>query len=53
MPTVTTKDGLEIFYKDWGERGAAVFHYGWPLRADDWDAQLIFFLGRGVSRRCA
>src|SRR5688500_13739508 len=49
MPTLTTRDGTEIFYKDWGPRDAQpiVFHHGWPLSADDWDAQLIFFLGKG------
>ncbi len=49
MATITTKDGTEIFYKDWGPREAPVsaFHHGWPLSADDWDAQMIFFLSRG------
>ena len=49
MGTVTTKDGVEIFYKDWGPRDAQplVFHHGWPLSADDWDAQLLYFLGKG------
>ena len=49
MPYVTTADGTEIFYKDWGARDATpiVFHHGWPLSADDWDAQLMFFLGHG------
>ena len=47
MPTVTTKDGLEIFYKDWGSGQPIVFSHGWPLSADDWDAQMLFFLGRG------
>ena len=49
MPFVTTADGVEIFYKDWGPRDAQplVFHHGWPLSADDWDAQLLFFLGEG------
>lgn len=49
MGYVTTKDGVEIFYKDWGPRDAQVihFHHGWPLSADDWDAQLLFFLGQG------
>ena len=46
---VTTGDGLQIFYKDWGPRDAQpiVFSHGWPLSADDWDAQMIFFLGHG------
>ncbi|MFJ4110337.1 alpha/beta fold hydrolase [Pseudomonas sp. NPDC089758] len=49
MSYVTTKDGVQIFYKDWGPRDAQVihFHHGWPLSADDWDAQLLFFLGQG------
>jgi non-heme chloroperoxidase len=47
MPTVTTKDGLEIFYKDWGQGQPIVFSHGWPLSADDWDAQMLFFLGHG------
>jgi non-heme chloroperoxidase len=47
--TLTTKDGTQIFYKDWGPKGAQpiVFHHGWPLSADDWDNQLMFFLGQG------
>ena len=46
---VTTKDGVSIFYKDWGPKQAQtiVFHHGWPLSADDWDAQMLFFLGQG------
>ncbi|MCL6711665.1 alpha/beta hydrolase [Pseudomonas sp. R2.Fl] len=49
MGYVTTKDGAEIFYKDWGPRDAQVihFHHGWPLSSDDWDAQMMFFLNRG------
>jgi non-heme chloroperoxidase len=49
MPTITTRDGAEIYYKDWGPRHAQpiVFHHGWPLSADDWDAQLLYFLERG------
>ncbi|WP_236235457.1 alpha/beta fold hydrolase [Pseudomonas faucium] len=49
MSYVTTKDGVQIFYKDWGPRDAPVihFHHGWPLSADDWDAQMLFFLGQG------
>jgi len=47
--TITTKDGTTIFYKDWGPKTAqpVVFHHGWPLSADDWDAQMLFFLGEG------
>ena len=44
---ITTTDGTEIFYKDWGSGQPLVFHHGWPLSADDWDAQLMFFLDRG------
>ena len=47
MPFVTTEDGAEIFYKDWGEGQPIVFHHGWPLSADDWDTQLLFFLRHG------
>jgi non-heme chloroperoxidase len=49
MPSFTTRDGTEIFYKDWGSKEAQpiVFHHGWPLSADDWDNQLMFFLGEG------
>ncbi|MGO0629339.1 alpha/beta fold hydrolase [Pseudomonas sp. SAR267] len=49
MSYVTTKDGVQIFYKDWGPRDAQVihFHHGWPLSADDWDAQMLFFLAKG------
>src|SRR5438477_7511102 len=47
MGTSTTKDGTEIFYKDWGKGQPLFFHHGWPLSADDWDAQMMFFLGKG------
>ncbi|HEX9806930.1 MAG TPA: alpha/beta hydrolase [Alteraurantiacibacter sp.] len=49
MPTITTADGTEIFYKDWGPEGAQpiVFHHGWPLSSDDWDNQMLFFLAEG------
>ena len=49
MATVTTKDGVELFYKDWGPKDAQpiVFHHGWPLSADDWDTQMLFFLANG------
>lgn len=49
MPYATTSDGLEIFYKDWGPKDAQpiVFHHGWPLSADDWDAQMLFFMHQG------
>lgn len=49
MGTITTKDGTEIFYKDWGSKEAQpiVFHHGWPLSSDDWDSQMLYFLGQG------
>ncbi|MCF3935359.1 alpha/beta hydrolase [Acuticoccus sp. M5D2P5] len=49
MNFVTTRDGVQIFYKDWGPKDAQpiVFHHGWPLSADDWDNQMLFFLGEG------
>jgi non-heme chloroperoxidase len=49
MPSITTKDGTQIFYKDWGPKSAQpiVFHHGWPLSSDDWDNQLLFFLANG------
>ena len=47
METITTKDGVSIFYKDWGQGQPIFFHHGWPLSADDWDGQMMFFLARG------
>ena len=49
MSTITTPDGVEIFYKDWGPKEAQpiVFHHGWPLSSDDWDTQMLFFLAKG------
>src|SRR6202045_568514 len=47
MGTISTKDKTEIFYKDWGKGQPIVFHHGWPLSADDWDNQMMFFLARG------
>ena len=49
MSTISTHDGVEIFYKDWGPRNAQpiVFHHGWPLSADDWDTQMLYFLDKG------
>ncbi|HWU96833.1 MAG TPA: alpha/beta hydrolase [Sphingomonas sp.] len=49
MATITTQDGTEIFYKDWGPKDAQpiVFHHGWPLSSDDWDGQMLFFLNNG------
>src|SRR5437762_14221540 len=49
MSTITTRDGTQIFFKDWGSKNAQplVFHHGRPLSADDWDNQMMFFLGNG------
>ena len=49
MTTISTQDGTRIFFKDWGPRDAQpiVFHHGWPLSADDWDNQMLFFLREG------
>jgi len=47
MSFITTKDGTQIYFKDWGTGQPLVFHHGWPLSADDWDAQMMFFLARG------
>ncbi|HKE39976.1 MAG TPA: alpha/beta hydrolase [Casimicrobiaceae bacterium] len=45
--TFTLKDGTQIYYKDWGKGQPLMFHHGWPLSADDWDAQMLFFLSKG------
>jgi non-heme chloroperoxidase len=47
MSTIKVKDGTEIYYKDWGTGQPIVFHHGWPLSGDDWDAQMMFFLNHG------
>ena len=47
MPMFKTREGVEIFYKDWGWAQPIVFSHGWPLSADDWDAQMMFFLNHG------
>jgi non-heme chloroperoxidase len=47
MPIITTSDGVDIFFKDWGSGQPIVFSHGWPLSADDWDTQMLFFLQRG------
>jgi non-heme chloroperoxidase len=47
VPTITTRDGVDIFFKDWGEGQPIVFSHGWPLSSDDWDTQMLFFLGHG------
>jgi non-heme chloroperoxidase len=47
MSSITTQDGTEIFYKDWGSGQPIVFHHGWPLSGDDWDTQMLYFLQQG------
>ena len=49
MATITTKDGTSIFYKDWGPKDGQpiVFSHGWPLTADAWDTQIVFFANHG------
>ncbi|MGE5714515.1 MAG: alpha/beta fold hydrolase [Betaproteobacteria bacterium] len=47
MPHIKTRDGVDIFYKDWGRGQPLVFHHGWPLSGDDWDNQMMFFLEKG------
>ena len=47
MSTITTKDGTQIFYKDWGSGQPIVFHHGWPLSGDDWDTQMLYFQAQG------
>jgi non-heme chloroperoxidase len=49
MDTIATKDGVEIFYKDWGKGQPIVFSHGWPLSADDWDTQMLFFLSQAIA----
>jgi non-heme chloroperoxidase len=49
MPTITTTDGIEIYYKDWGSGQPLVFSHGWPLSADDWDTQMMFFLDHAAA----
>ncbi len=49
MPTITLKDGTQLFYKDWGPGHApSCSHHGWPLSADDWDNQMLYFLAQGL-----
>jgi non-heme chloroperoxidase len=47
MSTITTKDGTQIFFKDWGSGQPIVFHHGWPLSSDDWDNQMLYFMAKG------
>src|ERR1043166_8767794 len=47
MSKITVKDGTKIYYKDWGKGQPIVFHHGWPLSSDDWDAQMLYFLSQG------
>src|SRR6201996_8373729 len=47
MDKIKVKDGTEIFFKDWGTGQPLFFHHGWPLSADDWDSQMMFFLAKG------
>ncbi|WP_454674982.1 alpha/beta fold hydrolase [Achromobacter pestifer] len=49
MNTITTSDGVQIYFKDWGSKTAQpiMFHHGWPLSSDDWDAQMLYFVGKG------
>jgi len=47
MNRITTRDGVHIFYRDWGHGDPIVFHHGWPLSSDDWDAQMLFFVQHG------
>jgi pimeloyl-ACP methyl ester carboxylesterase len=51
MSTITVKDGTEIYYKDWGSGQPIVFSHGWPLSADDWDTQMLFFLSHDSVRK--
>ena len=55
MPFISTRDGTQIFYKDWGPKHAQpiVFHHGWPLSGDDWDNQMMFFLATWFPRHRA
>jgi non-heme chloroperoxidase len=51
MTFIKTKTGTEIFYKDWGAGQPIVFHHGWPLSADEWDTQMLFFLSKVPRHR--
>jgi len=52
MATITTKDGTQVYYKDWGTGQPIVFSHDWPLTADEWDAQMMFFGERGYTNSC-
>ena len=52
MNSITTKDGVQIYYKDWGNGQPIVFHHGWPLSSDDWDAQMMYFLVARLPCHC-
>ncbi|MBK6509331.1 MAG: alpha/beta hydrolase [Haliea sp.] len=47
MDSISTTDGVRIYFKDWGKGQPILFHHGWPLSSDDWDAQMMFFLNKG------
>ena len=49
MPTITVKDGTQIYYKDWGSGQPIVFSHGWPLTADDWDGQMLYSGNRAIG----
>ena len=53
MPTITTKDGTQIYYKDWGKGQPVVFSHGWPLSADDWDNTDVVLRPTWLSRDCS
>jgi non-heme chloroperoxidase len=53
MSTITTQDGTEIYYKDWGQGQPVVFSHGWPLSADAWESQILFFLAQNGYRTIA